>query len=195
MSAVRIAAELIRRAVVEEVYAQDLQDGIDGDATAFEGLVHAVIDERDLAWLAPSDWLWFALWRQAQGGPLDASLIAYLEQALYARSARFDLRALVMRDPLAEEEAAAERQEGRLVESVGLQWLSEHAHRFSDTLEVARDALQIATEPAWFTLRELTSSERPQALAVREQLLLFAEQREISHEIVSSWFREGPPLG
>jgi hypothetical protein len=195
MSAIQVAAELIRRAVDDENYAQELQDSANVDEAVFDELVYASITAADIGWLKPSEWLWFAFWRQAQGGQLDDHLLDHLEQALGSRATRFDLRGLVMRDRLTAEQAPQSDAQAPELESVGLRWLREHARRFPDSLEVARDALQLATEPAWFVLRVLTSLHDERAELVRSQVLRFAEQREISVEITARWFpseEQGP---
>jgi hypothetical protein len=110
MSLVTVAAATIRQAARDENYAQDLQEMVATNPTALEGLVHRPIDESDLRWLSPSDWLWFARWRQGMGGDLDEGVLNHLESWVRSRFARFELRSLVMRDPRTNEAAVGDRE-------------------------------------------------------------------------------------
>lgn len=186
MSLIPLAAELIRRAAADENYAQDLHSAVQ-DKDAFDGLVHGGIVEPDLGWLAPSEWLWLARWRQGMGGRLDALLLDYLEFAISSRSARYELRGLVMRDPLTDSLAARTSATDPELDDVGLRWLRAHSQEFPDPLEVARDALQYATEAAWFTLRVLTSLGHQRGEQVRQELAAFASERELGGELPSRW--------
>ncbi|MEU7601108.1 hypothetical protein [Streptomyces sp. NPDC041003] len=186
MSLIQISAELIRRAVMDDGYAQDLRDAVAADQGALKGLAYAPIVEDDLGWLAPSEWQWFAHWRQSMNGPLDKTILRHLAQAAVTRYARFDLRGLVMRDQrtneLAPEAGSPETHDG-----LGLRWLAAEAQEFPDSIEIAGDALQYATEASWFTLRVLTSIDDERGEEVRAQLREFAAQRQLGEEIMHRW--------
>jgi hypothetical protein len=190
VSLIPIAAELIRRAAIDENYAIDLDNSIRTDEATFAGLLYAGIDTDDLRWLWPSEWLWFVRWRQSRGGTLQLTVLEYLESIGGSRASRFQLRYLVMRDP-ATEESVRLSHETPSAESVGLTWLERHARTFPDSGETARDALQVATEPAWFTLRVLTSLDDPRSRELRAQLRAFADTNEIGSEITSRWTSSG----
>ena len=111
------------------------------------------------------------------GGPLDGRLLEHLAVAATSRTARFELRGLVMRDPVTVKLAPPYGADDFLPpddEYTGLHWLRSHAHEFPDPLEVMRDAVQYATEPAWFTLRVLTSYGHERWGEVRDWLEQFA---------------------
>ncbi|GHB85950.1 hypothetical protein GCM10010347_66190 [Streptomyces cirratus] len=186
MSLIRISAELIRRAVVDEGYAQDLRDAVAADQVALEGLVYAEIVEEDLDWLVPSEWQWFAHWRQSLRGPLDETVLRHLSLAAVTRFARFDLRGLVLRDDRTNE-LAPEAGSHETRHDLGLRWLAHEAKEFPDSIEVALDALQYATEASWFTLRVLTSIDDEHSEEVRAQLREFATQRQLGEEILHRW--------
>lgn len=186
MSLIQISAELIRRAVVDDGYAQDLREAVEADQGALEGLVYAPIVEDDLGWLAASEWQWFAHWRQSMSGPLDETILRHLSLAAVTRYARFDLRGLVMRDQRTNE-LAPEAGSRETRHDLGLRWLTAEAQEFPDSIEVARDALQYATEASWFTLRVLTSIDDQRGGEVRAQLREFAAQRQLGEEIMHRW--------
>lgn len=190
MSIVALAAPLISRSVLDDAYAQDLRDSVTEDHSVFAGLVESSIRTEDLRWLAPSEWQWFARWRQRQGGRLDGVLLGYLESLAHSRAARFGLRSLVLRDPATVRHAREVNADGE-ARDLGLRWLSGQAQTFPDELELARDALQIATEPAWYLLRELTSLDGLRGERIEGTLRAFADQREIGPEITSRWTRRG----
>ncbi|MDA0182904.1 hypothetical protein OJ997_21510 [Solirubrobacter phytolaccae] len=195
MSLIPVAAELIRRAASDENYAIDLQAAVADDAV-FAGLVEAEIGREELGWLALAEWQWFAAWRQGLGGPLDDRVLEHLGRAAqHSRSARFELRALVMRDPETEALAGSISGTASADAPAGLRWLRTHAREFVDSEEIARDALQFATEAAWFTLRELTAPEHPRTEAIRGLLLQFAAEREIGVEVTARWVTEPEPAG
>jgi hypothetical protein len=189
VSLIPVAAALVRQAAADENYSQDLHDAARDDPAAFEGLVRGPIEEAELRWLSPSEWLWFARWRQDLGGPLDGRVLGHLDVALAAasRASRFDFRGLVMRDPASNVAAveATSRQAGR--QDPGLRWAERHAQNFPDSLEVARDALQYATPVAWFTVRVLTSLEDARAQDVNDWLDQVADQRQIGPEVTDWW--------
>jgi len=187
VSLITLAAPLIRQAAADETYQQDLHDSVADESAAREGLVYAAIDTQDLGWLSPSEWQWFARWRQSMGGMLDTRLLEHLAFTATSRSGRFELRGLVMRDPHTEERAPTANPTASYPEAPGLQWLQRHALEFPDSFEVARDALQYATRPAWFTLRVLTSHQHERGEQTRAQLRDFARERELSPEITSEW--------
>lgn len=189
MSLVPLAAALIREAVVDENAEQRLYETVSDKATR-EGLLQAEISEAELESLSPREWLWFARWRQSQGGPLDPLLLDYLGLAtLSSRLARFELRSLVMRDPRTDLFALLD-WDGAAAYDLGLSWLEAHAREFDDSAEVARDALQVATNAAWFALRTLTAPDHPHADQVRELLSEFARTRELSSQITEQWIGE-----
>ncbi len=189
MSVIPVAAALIRQAVADENYAQNLHDAVHENPPAWHGLVDDPVEETELGWLSPSEWLWFARWRQDLGGSLDPQVLSHLDLVLAtaSRASRFEFRGLIMRDPAANLAAteAISRQDG--YEDVGLQSAERHARDFPDTLEVARDAVQYATPAAWFTIRVLTSLDDQRAQQVRVWLEQFAAQRQIDTEVTSLW--------
>jgi hypothetical protein len=186
VSVFRLAAELIRRAAVDDGYEQDLHDALLQQDEAALMLRDAAIDEAALRYLTPSDWLWFAEWRQGHDGTLDLGLVAYLAAATGSREQRYRLRALVMRD----RDVAEEAPEARLDEprAAGLRWLREHARQFPEPIEVVYDALQVATEPAWFVLRVMTAPDVDRDEALRRWLVAFGEAREVPAAIQRRWF-------
>ncbi|MFF4391142.1 hypothetical protein ACFY0G_30815 [Streptomyces sp. NPDC001552] len=186
MSLIQISAELIRRAVVDDGYAQDLRDAVAADQGALKGLAYAPIVEDDLGWLAPSEWQWFAHWRQSMSGPLDETILRHLALAAVTRYARFDLRGIVLRDQRTNE-LALEAGPRETRHDLGLRWLAAEAHKFPDNIEVAGDALQYATEASWFTLRVLTSIDDERGEQVRAQLREFAAQRQLGEQITHRW--------
>lgn len=92
-------APLIRSAVADDYCAQDFYDAVVNDDGAIDALVFRALDERDFPQLTATEWLWFANWRQARRGPLDEDLLMYLTLSSTSRAARFQVRALVLRDP------------------------------------------------------------------------------------------------
>src|ERR1700691_3971658 len=123
MSLIRTTAALIRLAASDDGYAQQLLDAVDIDQASFGPLVNGRIDEDELHWLTPSQWLWYARWRQDRGGPLDPLLLRHLDDTLLlaTRSTRFEFRGLVMRDPASND--AATSSHGRFSpQDAGLQW-------------------------------------------------------------------------
>ncbi|MFM9499831.1 hypothetical protein ACKI1Q_40400 [Streptomyces galilaeus] len=186
MSLIGISAELIRRAVVDEGYSQDLRDAIAADQGARQGLVYEDIVEDELGWLAPSEWQWFAHWRQSMGGPLDETILRHLSLAAVTRYARFNLRGLVMRDQRTNE-LAPQAEPRETHDDLGLRWLAAEAQTVRDSMEVVRDALEHATEASWFTLRVLTSIDDERGVKVRDELREFAAQRQLGTEIMHRW--------
>jgi hypothetical protein len=81
-----VAAALIRQAAADENYSQNLHDAVNENAPARHGLVGDPIEETELGWLAPSEWLWFARWRQDLGGSLDPQILSYLDLVLATAS-------------------------------------------------------------------------------------------------------------
>jgi hypothetical protein len=130
MSNIPASAALIRLAVVNDGYAQDLFEAVDTNEGTRRDLVHGSITEDELAKLTPAEWQWYANWRQSLGGPLDRRLLDYLTAAVSTRFARFEVRALVLRDGRTNQAAleydsypGQDDTEGTL----GLRWLSEQA--------------------------------------------------------------------
>jgi|SRR5271166_1286820 len=131
MSNIAASAALIRLAVVDDGYAQDLFEAVDTDERTRQELVHGRISEDELAKLTPAEWQWYANWRQSMGGTLDRRLLDYLTAAVSTRFARFEVRALVLRDGRTNQAAleyesypGGDETDGTL----GLRWLSEQAH-------------------------------------------------------------------
>lgn len=189
VSLIPVAAALIWQAAADENYSQNLHDAVNENAPARHGLVDDPIEETELGWLSPSEWLWFARWRQDRGGSLDPQILSYLDLVLAtaSRASRFEFRGLIMRDPAANLAAAeAMFRQGRN-EDVGLQTAQRHARNFPDSLEVARDAVQYATPAAWFTIRALTSLDDRRARQVRGWLEQIAAQRQVDPEITDLW--------
>jgi hypothetical protein len=126
-----------------------------------------------------------------RGWSLDPTLLAHLVDTSHSRTARFQLRGLVMRDSETAQQArhaeTASDAEGVVSESVGLRWLRTNALNYPDKREVARDALQFAADSAWFVLRVLTSREQAGAAGVREMLGRFAAERDLAEELVGRW--------
>lgn len=194
MSALRLAAELLRRASRDDNYARDLDDAIDGDEALASALLREPLDEEDLAALGASELLWFAEWRQSRAGNLDRTLLDHLDVALAlgSRFARYRLRGLPMRDPRALRLVSLLDPADRSLDDIGLNdvglgWIAEHARSFRDPEEVARDALQYATPVSWFTLRILTSPDRPGWRQTTRELRDFAERNEVSADVTSLW--------
>ena len=189
MSLIPLAAALIRQAAADENYAQNLHNAVHENPPARHGLVDDPVEEIELGWLSPSEWLWFARWRQDLGGSLDPQILRHLDLVLAtaSRASRFEFRGLIMRDPAANLAAteAISRQVG--YDDVGLQSAERHARDFPDSLEVARNAVQYATPAAWFTIRVLTSLDDQRARQVRGWLEQIAEQGRIDTEVRGLW--------
>lgn len=189
MSLIPLAAALIRQAAADENYAQNLHNAVHENPPARHGLVDDPVEEIELGWLSPSEWLWFARWRQDLGGSLDPQILRHLNLVLAtaSRASRFEFRGLIMRDPAANLAAteAISRQVG--YNDVGLQSAERHARDFPDSLEVARNAVQYATPAAWFTIRVLTSLDDQRARQVRGWLEQIAEQGRIDTEVRGLW--------
>jgi hypothetical protein len=187
MSLIRLAAPLIRRASEDDGYAQDLGEAVAADERAFNDLVNEVVNPADLGVLTPGQWQWFAGWRQAQGGQLDAVVVDYLAHVALTRYARYEIRALVLRDPLTNNLAGGDGGSTNRFDNVGLDWLHTQAQITSNPLELTRDALQCATEASWFVLRRLTSLQDERGAFVQQELNRFAAQRGIPPEITRLW--------
>jgi hypothetical protein len=173
----------------DDGYAQDLRDAVDADELAFR-LVIGPVAPSDLAWMTPTEWQWFARWRQALGGRLDRSLLGHLSAAAGTRFARFEVRALVLRDPHTNLVAAEIGDRRGQHDDIGLNWLRAQADETRnplEALELARDSLQCATEASWFVLRQLTSLGDDRADFVTGQLDAFAEQNGVTSEITWRW--------
>jgi hypothetical protein len=189
VSLIPVAAALIRQAADDENYAQDLHDAIQENPPALHGLIDDPVKETELGWLSPSEWLWFARWRQDLGGSLDPQILSHLDLVLAtaSRASRFEFRGLIMRDPSANFAAGEAMSRQRRYEDVGLQAAERHAQNFPGSLEIARDAVQYATPAAWFTIRVLTSLDDQRAEQVRGWLDQIAEQRRLDPEVSSLW--------
>ncbi|MGO9157761.1 hypothetical protein [Mycobacterium sp.] len=187
MSLIPIAAPLIRRAVDDDGYALDLHKAVAADGRVLEGLIYSAIRPEDLTWLTPTQWQWFARWRQALGGKLDQVVLFHLAGFATNRFTRFEVRTLVLRDPNTNRLASELSDYPSQLTDVGLAWLTTEAQTTQYPLELMRDSLQCATEASWFALRELTSLGDERGLLVLEQLNNFADVRGISSEVTSRW--------
>lgn len=130
MSLIGVSAALIRLAAVDDAYAQELFEALDADEDTRARLVNARISEDELAQLTPAEWQWYANWRQRLDGPLDRRLLDYLTDSVTTRFARFEVRALVLRDRRTNELAPEyDRPPDRdeTDDTIGLNWLSEQA--------------------------------------------------------------------
>ncbi len=150
MRLVSLAAEQIRLAAADEDRAQELAAAVESESNGEDGgggVLRALIEyptvvPEELDVLTPAEWQWFAIWRQALGGGLDRTVLDYLTDSATTRFARYEVRALVLRDPetneaaprgieLLEEAELAEEIGQELPEevrqSVGLMWLREQA--------------------------------------------------------------------
>jgi len=129
MSLIALSAPLIRLAAIDDGYARDLFEAVDSDEESRAGLVRGRIGEDELDRLTPTEWQWYANWRQALGGSLDRRLLNHLAASVATRFARFEVRALVLRDPptnqLAPEYDSPPGEETD--DTIGLHWLSEQA--------------------------------------------------------------------
>jgi hypothetical protein len=187
MSLIPVAAPLIRRAVDDDNYAQDLREAVAADERLFHDLVYSTVREVDLGRLTPSQWQWFARWRQSLGGELDQVVLFHLARSAVTRFARFEVRALVLRDPYTNELATEASYHPNEIGDVGLRWLAAEADTTQLPLELMRDALQCATEASWFALRQLTALNDERGRLVRAGLDDFSAGREIDPAIKRRW--------
>jgi hypothetical protein len=189
MSLVQIAAPLIRLAAADDGYAQDLRDAIADDDRAYVGLVTAEIQPAELGWLKPTEWQWFANWRQSLDGELDPVVLSHLATSAASRFARFEVRALVLRDSYTNQLASEVHNVPDIDNAVGFRWLVGQIHEPRvDPRELARDSLQCATEASWFVLRQLTSlDDRDRANLVDKMLDDFATSFEIDPALTGRW--------
>jgi hypothetical protein len=151
MRLVSLAAPRIRLAAADEDYAQELSAAVesernesDGGGQTLRGLIESTVVKEELEALTPAEWQWFASWRQALGGRLERIALDHLMDHATTRFARYEVRALVLRDP--ETNAAArilepplgvgdseledldDSERAQVVrDSVGLTWLREQA--------------------------------------------------------------------
>jgi hypothetical protein len=190
---ISVAAQIIRTAAADDDFAQEFYEAITADQDARQYLISEPVRPNEIDWLSPSEWLWFAQWRQDLGGPLDPVVLDHLDQALpiASRVFRFDLRGLVMRDDSSNDAADSQAANQELTD-IGLRWTERHARQFPDSLEVARDALQYATPAAWYALRILTALDDPRSAQVTEWLDQIAAENGISPEIRRLWRFNSP---
>jgi hypothetical protein len=128
MSRIDQMAPLIRSAVADDYCAQDFYDAVVNDEGAMAALVFRGLDDRDFPQLTATEWLWFANWRQSRGGLLDEELLTYLTLSSTSRSARFQVRALVLRDPETNSNAIEWRpDQPDSPAGTGLKWLERQA--------------------------------------------------------------------
>lgn len=143
MSRVSQMAQLIRLAVADDYCAQDFYDAVVDDDGAMAALVFRAVEERDFPQLTATEWLWFANWRQSRGGTLDEELLLYLTASLTSRSARFQVRALVLRDPETNRNAIERRHDqANSPAETGLRWLELQARlwRIDNVVRFAAEA-------------------------------------------------------
>jgi hypothetical protein len=228
MSLISLAAPLIRRAATDDDHAQELFDAVnpgrdqDRDREAFEGLIQTGVRPHELAALTSTEWQWFANWRQALGGQLDPVVLNYLTDSASTRFARFEVHALVLRDPQTNADALEGDDLSDRPDAIGLNWLSRQARGAriiedfdrksaeeltlleqmpdeafepmrDELLELMRDALQCATEASWFLLRQLTSLGGRRGDLVSRQLRGFVGERDIESWIWERWGLPEPP--
>lgn len=222
MSLIPLAAPLIRLAATDMEYAQDLCKAV-ADDQARSGLVRTRVQEDDLAELTLSQWQWYASWRQELGGALDRVVLDHLTDSAATRFARFEVRELVLRDPLTNADAREGGDLSDRPDAIGLNWLSRQAksariirgfdqipdealaevfEQLSDgvlalmrdeALELMDDALQCATDASWFLLRRLTSLNDDRGRSVSERLGDFVRRRDIDSGIWERWGLREPP--
>ena len=189
MSLIQVAAPLIRLAAADDGYAQDLHDAVTTDAGAYSGLVAAAIEPAELGCLKPTEWQWFASWRQALGGRLDAVVLLHLAMSAGTRFARFEVRALVLRNPDTNRIASEFIKPPESDKEVGLNWLIAQVHDPRvDPSELMHDSLQCATEASWFVLRQLTSLDDHRGDLVRKELDSLRRADEIDSAITKRWY-------
>lgn len=141
MRRIAVTAPLIRLAAVDDDYAQDLYDAVVADGQSMEELMSGAVDERDFGQLTPTEWQWYANWRQSLGGQLDQTLLDYLTATVTTRFARFQVRALVLRDPETNRSAVAWNGDpANFPSDTGLMWLRRQAdlERIYNALDRAR---------------------------------------------------------
>ena len=189
MSLIQVAAPLIRLAAADDGYAQNLHDAVTTDAGAYRGLVTAAIEPAEFGCLKPSEWQWFASWRQALGGRLDEVILLHLDRCAGTRFARFEVRALVLRNPDTNRIAFEFIKPPDVDQEVGLNWLITQVHEPRvDPSELTHDSLQCATEASWFVLRQLTSLKDHRGNVVRNLLDEYARDHEIDLAITRLWY-------
>jgi hypothetical protein len=219
MSLISIAAPLIRLAAADDDHAQKLFDAVnpEGDAEARIGLIRSGVHPDELAALTSTEWQWFANFRQGLGGELDPVVLDHLTDSASTRFARFEVRRLVLRDPLTNTDALEGGNLANRPDATGLNWLSRQAKGAriiedfdlipdearapvfeqmpdeafepmrDELLELTLDALQCATEASWFLLRQLTSLDGRRGDLVSKQLEEFARRRAIESRIWEHW--------
>jgi hypothetical protein len=217
MSLIPLVAHRIRLAAADEDYEQELCDAVREGGEGFRTLVRARVRRQELAALTPIEWQWYASWRQALGGPLDAVVLNHLTDSGSTRFARYEVHKLVLRDPRTNADALEGDDLSNRPNAIGLNWLHRQAtgariiedfDRIPDeelggvfeqmpdevfelmrdeALELMRDALQCATEASWFLLRRLTSLNDDRGRSVNEWLRDFVRSREIEPRIWERW--------
>lgn len=138
----RQTAQLIRLAAVDDNYAQDLYDSVVDDGESMEALVFSAVDASDFGQLTPTEWQYYANWRQSLGGRLDQTLLDYLTDSVTTRFARFQVRALVLRDPDTNASAAAwNGNPSKPPNDIGCEWLRRQAdlQRINEMLTKLRE--------------------------------------------------------
>ena len=199
MTLIRVAAAWIRQALDDEFAEQSFEDAI-ADDEARGRLLFESLEASDLGWLTPSEWQWFGRWRQLRGGSLDTLLLNHLETEARSRAARFKLRALVMNEPTTNERANTDldrdaRPHRGDPDDVGLTFLDAHAVRTMDigvdaALELLRDAMQVATPAARYTVRVMIRGRSDASDLVRRNLRSFFDDRGVDQEVVGRWLRD-----
>lgn len=229
MNLLSATAPLIRLAAADEYHAYELFDafeserrGRDRDERVLSRLVYEpAVEEDDLAALTPAEWQWYARWRQALGGRLDPVVLDYLTDSASTRFARYEVRALVLRDPRTNEFARGHDTS----DDIGVNWLRDQAQgarvekmieaqgvrrararaanarveepidedsaRVEEALELTQDALQCATDASTFLLTRLRSLPGEPGESVNAYLEAAENRRVRSSEITTNWYERG----
>ncbi|MEB3023561.1 hypothetical protein [[Mycobacterium] crassicus] len=189
MSLIPLVAYLIRQAAYDSEAAQDFYDAALASGQTRD-LVGADIEDQELDELNPTEWQWYAGWRQELGGDLNPTLIQHLTQVSMSRYSRFKLRRLILRDPPTNRYAAERVDAGE--PPYGAIWLTEQAGsaQVAQATELMDDALQCATDASWFLLNQLTTVGEYRGTIART-LTAFAEARGITSGLRQRWGLEG----
>jgi hypothetical protein len=152
MKLVSLAAEKIQLAAADEDEEQKLFAAVELERNESDGggqLLRALIEyttvgEEELEALTPAEWQWFASWRQALGGGLDLLVLNHLIGRATTRFPRYEVRALVLRDPATNAQALRSLERPEVVsESVGLTWLRDQAQGARVTRMISEQELRI----------------------------------------------------
>jgi len=107
MRLISVAAPLIQRAAANEYDAQKLFAAVHDERAATEAdervlsdlVQEPAVQHEDLPALTPAEWLWFSRWKQALGGTLEVIVLDHLIDRAATRFSRYEIRALVLKDP------------------------------------------------------------------------------------------------